>query len=124
MDCLSSSDFDFINSSVPAKVAAGEVVSPEKHSAGGFSDASKKSDRAAFDYVLDIIHSETLSPVQQKQVMHDTLDCWQEHVNGGFLKYRKSVANDFAAIEWRDGEPGGATMLVSCRKRLYYVIIC
>ena len=69
-------------------------------------------DRAAFDYVLGIIHADSLSLDQQAQVMHDTLSCWQDHVNGGFLKYRKSVANDFAAIEWRDGEPGGATMLV------------
>jgi len=36
-------------------------------------------------------------------------------VNPGFLKYRKSVAEggDFATLEWRDGEPGGATVISS-----------
>lgn len=38
--------------------------------------------------------------------------CRSEHVNPSFLAYRKSVAEgrDFAAIEWTDGEPGGATV--------------
>lgn len=75
--------------------------------------AAEDGDRAAFKYVLDIIHAETLTTAQQGQIVKDTLSCWQQNVNSGFLKYRKSVANDFAAIEWRDGEPGGATMLVS-----------
>ncbi len=36
-----------------------------------------------------------------------------DHINPGFLTYRKSVAEGqgFAAIEWRDGTPGGATVL-------------
>jgi hypothetical protein len=34
-------------------------------------------------------------------------------VNPGFLAYRKSVADDFAALEWRDGKPGGVTLIDS-----------
>jgi hypothetical protein len=37
------------------------------------------------------------------------------YINPGFLAYRKSVAEGqgYACIEWRDGEPGGATLIVS-----------
>lgn len=99
-------DFQTIDMVDAAGVLMNKGSSPTPR---GFSAA--KSDREAFDYVLNLIHSDKLTPEQQTQVMHDTLDCWHEHVNGGFLKYRKSVADDFAAIEWRDGEPGGATMI-------------
>jgi putrescine aminotransferase len=34
-------------------------------------------------------------------------------VNPGFLQYRKSVAEDFAAIEWRDGPAGGSVVIDS-----------
>jgi hypothetical protein len=36
-----------------------------------------------------------------------------EHINPGFLQYRKSVAeaDGFAALEWRDGKPGGCTVI-------------
>jgi hypothetical protein len=38
--------------------------------------AAAKTDREAFDYVLNLIHSDKLSPEQQTDVMHDTLDNW------------------------------------------------
>lgn len=64
-------------------------------------------------FALDIIHATDLSPQQQLRVMKDSIFNWSEHINPGFLKYRKSVAigDAFAAIEWRDGTPGGSTVL-------------
>lgn len=85
MDFSSSSDFDFAAPVLSAK-GAGAAVSADAAAETGFAAAAKAGDRAAFDYVLGLIHSETLSPTQQVQVMHDTLECWQDHVNGGFLK--------------------------------------
>ena len=45
--------------------------------------------------------------------------CRNKHINPAFIKYRKSVADDYAAIEWRDGTPGGVT-LIDSNKREYY----
>ena len=45
-----------------------------------------------------------------EQIMAETLQYWKDHVNVGFLKYRKSVADgsSFAALDWKDGAPGSA----------------
>ena len=73
MDFSSSSDFDFAiltKGATPDGAATAESA--------GFASAAKGGDRAAFDYVLDIIHTETLTPTQQVQVMQDTLGEWRE----------------------------------------------
>jgi hypothetical protein len=68
---------------------------------------------AATDYVLSLIASPTLTKERADAVMHDVIDAWAAHVNPGFLQYRKSVADDFAAIEWRDNadDPHGSTLV-------------
>lgn len=70
---------------------------------------------AACAYVLDVIHSRTLPLARADAVMRDVIDAWQEHVNPGFLAYRKSVStgSTFAAIEWASNtaDPHRATML-------------
>lgn len=77
MDVSSSSDFDFAILTKGAKGATPDGAATADESAG-FAAAAKTGDRAAFDYVLDIIHSETLTPTQQVQVMRDTLGEWRE----------------------------------------------
>lgn len=46
-----------------------------------------------------------------KDLTSKTLDYWKDHVNPAFLSYRKSVADDYASIEWRSGKPGGVTLV-------------
>lgn len=59
----------------------------------------------AIDYSrrwLDIIHQETISPEQAREIIPETRDNFAEHFNRGFLEYRKSVteAGDWMAVEW------------------------
>lgn len=52
---------------------------------------------------LDIIAKRQLSKEEAAWIMSETVRGFREHVNPGFLSYRKSVSNDFAAVEWTDG---------------------
>lgn len=79
--------------------------------ATAFGSAIDKGLKDGLNYVMDIIHAESLTPEQAANVMSDTIKNWGDHVNPSFLKYRKSVADDFAAIEWKDGKPGGSTLI-------------
>ena len=56
----------------------------------------------ALAHVMGLIHTPQLSAPAASRMMTDVLDAWRAHVNPGFLEYRKSVANDYAAIEWAD----------------------
>ena len=71
-------------------------------------DAKTVQEHAA--HALALVHKKVLSPAEQDQVMHETLQYWKGHVNAGFLKYRKSVADgqSFAALDWNDDQPGTA----------------
>jgi putrescine aminotransferase len=51
---------------------------------------------------LDLIAKRELSPDECRQVTADAVKYWAEHVNEGFLQYRKSVSTDYTAVEWRD----------------------
>jgi putrescine aminotransferase len=53
-------------------------------------------------YVLDLIGKKTLSAVEKKNVIKESVKFWIDHVNEGFLKYRKSVSTDYTAVEWED----------------------
>jgi len=53
-------------------------------------------------FVLDLISKKTLSPDERQQVIHDSVKYWTDHVNEGFLQYRKSVSTDYTAVEWSD----------------------
>ncbi len=61
------------------------------------NDAKQKSQQA-----LDLISKKTLNEAERKQVIEDSVKYWGEHVNAGFLKYRKSVSTDYTAVEWDD----------------------
>ena len=53
-------------------------------------------------YVLDLIGKQTLSPEERARVTRESVQYWTDHVNEGFLQYRKSVSTDYTAVEWRD----------------------
>jgi putrescine aminotransferase len=52
--------------------------------------------------VMDLISKRTLSPEERKTVISESVQFWNEHVNAGFLQYRKSVSTDYTAVEWED----------------------
>ncbi len=52
--------------------------------------------------VMDLIAKKTLNPEERKKVIKESVEFWNEHVNAGFLQYRKSVSTDYTAVEWED----------------------
>lgn len=54
--------------------------------------------------VLDVIHKKELNQEETEWVVDETVNGFREHVNPGFLEYRKSVTESgaFAAVEWQD----------------------
>lgn len=88
-----------------------EAIKAKKKAPPSFGDSRTIAE--ASSYVLDIINADQLSPERCDVVMRETLSHWAEHINPAFLQYRKSVAaaDGFAAIEWKDGAPGGSTVL-------------
>ena len=60
-------------------------------------DAKKKSAD-----VLDLIGKKSLTPAEQDRVIKESVRYWNDHVNAGFLQYRKSVSTDYTAVEWSD----------------------
>ncbi len=54
------------------------------------------------NYVMDLISKRTLSPDERQRVIKESVQFWEEHVNAGFLQYRKSVSTDYTAVEWED----------------------
>lgn len=59
--------------------------------------------RELSSYVLDLIAKKTLTADERKRVIDESVRFWAEHVNAGFLQYRKSVSTDYTAVEWEDG---------------------
>ena len=53
-------------------------------------------------YVLDLISKKELSADERRRVTEESVRYWTEHVNEGFLQYRKSVSTDYTSVEWRD----------------------
>ncbi len=53
-------------------------------------------------YVLDLIGKKELSAAERKRVIEESVRYWIDHVNEGFLQYRKSVSTDYTAVEWSD----------------------
>ncbi|WHZ02133.1 putrescine aminotransferase [Neobacillus sp. YX16] len=54
--------------------------------------------------VLSLIEKEEVNKEEAAWITKETVDGFREHVNPGFLTYRKSVTKDgqFAAVEWSD----------------------
>jgi len=56
--------------------------------------------------VLDLIAKKDLDEQERRWVVEETVRGFRDHVNPGFLEYRKSVSTDYTAVEWMDS---GAT---------------
>ncbi len=52
--------------------------------------------------VLELIGKKKLTQEERDKVIADSVRYWTDHVNAGFLKYRKSVSTDYTAVEWED----------------------
>lgn len=55
--------------------------------------------------VLNLIEKEKITAEEAEWITRETVDGFREHVNPGFLEYRKTVTQggQFAAVEWKDG---------------------
>lgn len=53
-------------------------------------------------YVLDLISKKKLGADERQRVIQESVNYWNDHVNAGFLQYRKSVSTDYTAVEWED----------------------
>jgi putrescine aminotransferase len=51
---------------------------------------------------LELVAKRTLSAEERKRLVAEAVQLWNEHVNAGFLQYRKSVSTDYTAVEWED----------------------
>ena len=49
--------------------------------------------------VLDLIAKKTLDAEERARVIRESVQYWTDHVNPGFLQYRKSVSTNYTAVE-------------------------
>jgi putrescine aminotransferase len=52
---------------------------------------------------LDLMAKSVLTREEQEDVVRDCVTNFDKYVNPGILEYRKSVSNDYTAVEWSDG---------------------
>jgi len=52
------------------------------------------------EYALDIISKKTLQPAEMEKFIEETRNNFDNHINPGFLEYRKSAGGDQMAMEW------------------------
>lgn len=52
------------------------------------------------EYALDIISKKTLEPAEMDKFIDETRYNFDNHINPGFLEYRKSAGGDQMAMEW------------------------
>ncbi|MGD9684307.1 MAG: putrescine aminotransferase, partial [Candidatus Obscuribacterales bacterium] len=58
--------------------------------------------RAKSQEVLNLIEKKSLTDDEREKVIAESVKYWTDHVNPGFLQYRKSVSTDYTAVEWDD----------------------
>lgn len=51
---------------------------------------------------LDLIAKKELTREEKDWVVKSTVEAFRDHVNPGFLEYRKSVSTDYTSVEWSD----------------------
>lgn len=51
---------------------------------------------------LDLIAKKELTREEKDWVVKATVEAFRDHVNPGFLEYRKSVSTDYTSVEWSD----------------------
>ena len=62
-------------------------------------DVLKESSR-----ILDYILKDELEADEKDRIVSDSIQNFNEHVNPGWLEYRKSVSTDAAFVEWQDSQ--------------------
>ena len=67
--------------------------------AGGKKEALREAKR-----VLEFITKESLSEADKDRIVQDSIENFNEHVNPGWLVYRKSVSTDASFVEWEDSQ--------------------
>ncbi len=72
------------------------------------SEFKQKENQRINEYinkVLSLVEKEVVTEEEANWITKETVDGFREHVNPGFLTYRKTVTKDgqFAAVEWSDG---------------------
>jgi putrescine aminotransferase len=68
------------------------------------SQPGEEETRAYIKQVLDLIAKKEITKEEAAWITKETVDGFREHVNPGFLEYRKTVTQggQFAAVEWSD----------------------
>lgn len=61
-----------------------------------------KSAKVKSEEILDIISKKKLDAGEIETLIGNSVKYWTDHVNAGFLQYRKSVSTDYTAVEWDD----------------------
>ncbi len=54
--------------------------------------------------IYDYIVKDSLSESEKEKIVEDSIENFNEHVNPGWLKYRKSVSTNAAFVEWKDSQ--------------------
>ena len=54
--------------------------------------------------ILSYILKDELEEAEKERIISDSIDNFNEHVNPGWLKYRKSVSTDATFVEWEDSQ--------------------
>ena len=62
-------------------------------------DVLKESSR-----ILDYILKDELADEDKDRIVSDSIDNFNQHVNPGWLEYRKSVSTDATFVEWEDSQ--------------------
>lgn len=70
---------------------------------GGYAMSYKDALKEARK-VLNFILKEDLSDEEKDTIVEDSIDNFNNHVNPGWLIYRKSVSTDAAFVEWEDSQ--------------------
>ena len=54
--------------------------------------------------ILDYILKDELAEEDKDRIVSDSIDNFNQHVNPGWLEYRKSVSTDATFVEWEDSQ--------------------
>ncbi|CAF1953468.1 unnamed protein product [Rotaria magnacalcarata] len=66
--------------------------------------------------ILDLIAKRDLDDDEKKQLIDETVDNFNDYINPGFLRYRKSFSPDYVAVEWTD-----SGSMFTCVKGIEYI---
>lgn len=74
------------------------------HKPKGENDMNKQAALQETSKILDFILKDALTEEDKDQLVKDSIKNFNDHVNPGWLEYRKSVSTNAAFVEWTDSE--------------------